>query len=227
MTGPSRYQAVLFDLDGTLLDTLADLADSGNTVLRGLGFPEHSYETYKVLVGEGIESLVRRALPAEHRDPATVAQCLALMRQEYGQHWADKTRPYAGIEELLDALSARGIRTAVFSNKPHEFTQLCVSRFLPRGDFAVVLGQQSNRAKKPDPAGALEIAAQLGLPPAAFLYLGDTNTDMQTATAAGMFPVGVTWGFRTVEELQTNGARALIDGPLELLRLLPDSSGSE
>jgi len=220
MTARSRFQAVLFDLDGTLLDTLADLADASNAALRSLGCPEHPYQSYKLFVGDGVESLVRRALPAERCEPATIAQCVARMRQEYSRHWGDKTHPYPGIVELLDALLARGIHRAVLSNKPDDFTRLCVSRFLPWGNFTAVVGQQSGLAKKPDPAGARKIAAQFGLAPAEILYLGDTNTDMQTAVAAGMFPVGATWGFRTPEELRASGAQVLVDNPLEVLELL-------
>jgi phosphoglycolate phosphatase len=211
------FKAILFDLDGTLLDTLDDLADSTNLALREQGFAEHPVEAYKYFIGNGVENLVRRALPEEHRDAATYARCVARMRQEYAERWAAKTRPYAGIPELLDALAARGVPMGVFSNKPDEFTRLCVSRLLPRWPFQAVLGATARLPKKPDPAGALEIAARLQVPPAEFVYLGDTNTDMQTAIAAGMYPVGALWGFRTAEELTTSGARVLLDRPLELL----------
>ena len=213
-----NYQAVLFDLDGTLLDTLADLAESMNTVLRRLQFPEFPVEAYKQFVGDGVESLVRRTLPADRRDPALVAECGRLMRAEYSHRWDDQTRPYEGIAELLDGLAAREIPMAVFSNKPEEFTRLCVERLLSRWQFAAVVGAGPAVAKKPDPAGALEIARQMDLPPDTILYVGDTNTDMQTAVRAGMFPVGVLWGFRTAEELLANGAQVLIHRPTELLQ---------
>ncbi len=215
-----NYQAVLFDLDGTLLDTLEDLADSSNAALRRLGFPEHPLPAYRYFIGDGVENLIRRALPPEHCDAATIAQCAALMREEYGARWAAKTRPFAGIPELLDGLVARGIAMAVFSNKPHEFTRLCVSRMLPRWPFQQVLGGQPSLPRKPDPAGALAISRQMGLAPQQFVYLGDTNTDMQTAVAAGMFPLGATWGFRTPDELLQFGAKALLATPLELLDFL-------
>jgi phosphoglycolate phosphatase len=212
--------AVLFDLDGTLLDTLADLADAMNHVLLRRGFAVHSPEAYKTFIGDGVEILVRRVLPPACDDPAVQAECAAEMRDEYGKRWADKTRPYPGVAGLLDALSARGVSMAVLSNKPHEFTVLCVERLLGRWRFAAVRGAEPGQARKPDPAGALAIAAQLGRAPREVVYLGDTNTDMQTARAAGMFPVGALWGFRTAEELLASGAERLVGEPLELLAVL-------
>ena len=150
-----NYKAVLFDLDGTLLDTLDDIADATNLALRGLGFPEHRSESYKLMVGDGVENLVRRVLPEGRRDAATVAACAERMQGEYARHWAVKTRPYDGIVELLDALAARGIVMAVLSNKPENFTRLCVEKLLPAGRFAVVIGSRPSLPKKPDPTGAL------------------------------------------------------------------------
>ena len=222
MIGP---QAVLFDLDGTLLDTLADLADSANAALGEMGFPEHRVDSYKYFVGDGMENLVRRVLPQDRLDPATMARLLELMHREYSNRWSAKTQPYAGIPELLDWLAGRRIPMAVLSNKPHEFTRLCVTRLLPRWNFQAIQGATPALPKKPDPTAALAVAASLGVSPAAMLYLGDTNTDMQTAVSAGMFPVGRTWGFRTAEELAANGARALAETPLDVARLIgiPDS----
>jgi phosphoglycolate phosphatase len=217
-----RFQAVLFDLDGTLLDTLEDLADSTNAALRAQGFPEHPLAAYRYFVGDGVEQLVRRALPPERLEAASVARSVELMRREYSARWADKTRPYPAVPELLDALTARGLPMAVLSNKPDDFTQLCVSRLLPRWRFEVVLGADAGRPKKPDPAAAREIAARLNLPPARIIYLGDTNTDMQTAVAAGMYPVGALWGFRTAAELTASGAQLLLEKPTGLLALLQE-----
>jgi phosphoglycolate phosphatase len=213
-------KAVLFDLDGTLLDTLTDLADATNHALRSLGFPEHPRESFKRFVGDGVENLIERVLPAGRRDAATMAACGGLMRREYGKRWAATTRPYEGIPELLDALTRRGIRMAVLSNKPDEFTRLCVAELLPKWQFAAVLGAGAALPKKPDPAGAREIARRLAVAPAEVLYLGDTNTDMRTALAAGMFPVGALWGFRTADELTASGAQALVERPLDLLPMI-------
>jgi phosphoglycolate phosphatase len=214
------YQAVLFDLDGTLLDTLADLGNAMNRVLAGRGFPTHPLDAYRYFVGEGARILVTRALPADRRDEATIESCLAAFAADYDQNWQVETQPYPGVAELLDALIARGLKLAVLSNKPHEFTVRCVSQLLPHWTFDAVLGQREGVPRKPDPAGAFEIAAQLKIPPANFLYLGDTFVDMETARAAGMFPVGVLWGFRPAEELQESGAQALIARPGELVGLL-------
>jgi len=160
---------------------------------------------------------VRRAVPEHCQDQPTFARCVEMVRCEYAQRWADKTKPYEGVPELLDALTARAIPMGVLSNKPDQFTRLCVTHLLPRWRFQAILGATPQLARKPDPAGALQVAAQLGVLPAQVLYLGDTNTDMQTAVAAGMFPVGALWGFRTAEELLASGAKALIQKPLELL----------
>lgn len=214
------FHAVLFDLDGTLLDTLDDLADATNCALRELGFPEHPVDAFKHFIGDGVENLIRRAVPVECHDPETLHRCGQRMRQQYAECWAAKTRPYDGVGDLLDVLTVRRVPMAILSNKPDEFTKLCVAKLLPRWHFEAVLGAGERLPKKPDPAGALEIAAQLKLPPAAFLYLGDTDTDMQTATAAGMFPVGALWGFRTAEELTAHGAQALLERPQELVELL-------
>ncbi|MEN6450432.1 MAG: HAD-IA family hydrolase [Thermoguttaceae bacterium] len=214
------YKAVLFDLDGTLLDTLTDLADSTNAMLRHFGFPEHPRDEYRYFVGDGIEVLIERALPADRRDRATVIECGRRMRTEYGERWAATTRPYPGVPELLDALAARGVPMAVLSNKPDEFTRLCVTRLLSRWQFDTVVGSGPSLPRKPDPAGATEVARRLGVAPAEILYLGDTNTDMQTSVAAGMFPVGALWGFRTADELTAAGARALAATPHEVLCIL-------
>jgi len=215
-----KYQAVIFDFDGTLLDTLQDLAESVNSVLSRSGFPEHSLEAYRHFVGDGIEELARRVLPDGHRDEATVNAILAAIREDYRQRWPNHTRPYEGIPELLDALTARGVKMAIVTNKPDDSTRTMAARLLPRWKFDVIVGATSDLPKKPDPQGALEIAQRLDLPPGAFLYIGDSDIDMKTANAAGMYPVGALWGFRTADELIRNGAKALIRKPLELLELL-------
>lgn len=214
------YQAVLFDLDGTLLDTLADLGNAMNRVLAARSLPIHPLEAYRYFVGEGARLLATRTLPENLRDEATIDACLAAFRADYDQNWQVETKPYPGVTNMLDALTARGLKLAVLSNKPHEFTQRCIGEFLPRWAFDPVLGLRETVPRKPDPAGAFEIAASLNIPPANFLYLGDTAIDMQTARAAGMFPVGALWGFRTAEELMESGAQVLIEEPMELVKLL-------
>ncbi len=214
------YKAVLFDLDGTLLDTLEDLGDSMNAVLEARGYPTHSIRSYTGFVGDGVENLVRRALPSGAAQETVVAQMVPLMRREYASRWKAKTRPYPGVPQLLSELSTRGLRLAVLSNKPHPATVEVVQHFFPRSVFDVVLGARPGIPIKPDPGAALEVSRHMGIPASAFVYLGDTNTDMRTAREAGMFAVGVLWGFRTAEELRSSGALALIKDPGELLNLL-------
>ena len=215
-----KYRGVAFDFDGTLLDTLQDLAESVNCVLGRSGFPQHTLDEYRHFVGAGIEDLARRVLPEGHRDEATVTRTLAEIRQEYHRRWPDNTHPYDGIPELLDALAARGIAMAIVTNKPDDSTRQMAASLLPRWRFDVIIAATPDLPRKPDPKGALEAARTMGLPPEAILYVGDSDIDMRTASAAGMFPVGVTWGFRPEDELRASGAAVIIDHPMELLDLL-------
>jgi phosphoglycolate phosphatase len=214
------YRAVLFDLDGTLVDTLRDLADSTNYVLAESGFPQHEVEAYRYFVGGGRRVLASRALPKDRRDEETVDKIASEIEQVYSRRWMEHTHPYPGIPELLDALTDQGIRMAILSNKPQGPAEVMVSRLLPRWHFDAVEGERAGVVLKPDPSGALEIARRMKLKPVEFLYLGDSATDMQTAVASGMYPVGALWGFRTAEELREGGAKALIETPLGLLELI-------
>ncbi|MFB3894433.1 MAG: HAD family hydrolase [Phycisphaerae bacterium] len=214
------FQAVLFDLDGTLLDTIEDLTDAMNAALAAVGCPPVTTAQCKYFVGDGVRNFALRALPEGRRDEGTLATLMPIYRQAYMANWDRKTRPYEGIPELLDALAARGMKFAVYSNKPDDFTNLTVHKLLPRWTFAAIVGAREGVAHKPDPTAALAIARGLAIPPERFVYVGDTNTDMKTAVAAGMFPVGALWGFRTADELLANGAMALIKRPMELLELL-------
>jgi len=215
-----KFRAVLFDLDGTLLDTLDDLADSMNASLRRFGFPPHPVDTYRILVGDGLLHLVSRALPEGHRDDTTVDNVASAQWEEYAKKWANKTHPYEGVPELLDTLQDRGITMCVLSNKPDDFTRIIVQKFLSKWRFAVVRGQSEDTPIKPDPTAANQIALKLGLRNSEFLYVGDSNTDMKTASAAGMFGVGVLWGFRPKDELIAAGAKALIERPSDLLQFV-------
>lgn len=212
-----HYKAVIFDLDGTLLDTLEDLAAAGNRVLTAAGLPVHPVASYRYFVGEGLRVLIERIVPADRREPELLAGLAAAFSEDYGRNWHVRTRVYDGIPELLNGLQAKGMMLNVLSNKPHDFTLLCVRELLPGWQFRQVSGQQPDIARKPDPAGALRIAERIGLAPAEILYLGDTATDMRTAVAAGMHPLGALWGFRTAEELLANGAAAVLRRPTDLL----------
>ena len=220
------YKAILFDLDGTLLDTLEDLGNAANRVLDKYGFPTHTMADYRYFVGDGVVTLMNRALPEDKRNNDTIQICVKTFREEYGKSWNVKTRPYDGVPEMLDALVTHGLKMAVLSNKPDEFTKLCVTEYLPKWAFDIVLGQRNSLPLKPDPSGALEIAKWLDVPSSHFIYLGDTAIDMKTAVAADMFPVGALWGFRTGKELLENGAQALIKRPQEILTLLDLTSRS-
>jgi phosphoglycolate phosphatase len=188
-----------------------------NKALSDLGFPEHDTEFYKETVGDGLPKLVERVLPETHRDDNTVKRCIADMEAEYQKRWNRKTRPYEGIPELLAALDKRKVRMNVLSNKLDKYTQISVDFFFPQFRFEHTIGASPPNPRKPNPASALLIAKKMNIFPQHFVFLGDTNTDMKTAAAAGMFPLGALWGFRSKAELEESGAKAIISHPLDLL----------
>lgn len=210
-----RHLSIIFDLDGTLLDTLADIADSCNEVLIQHHFPTHPLPAYKGFVGNGLYTLIERMTPADTADHV-IQGCAALFTEIYSQNWKRKSCLYDGINAMLSALKGHGKQLAVLSNKPHEFTTLCVDEFFPEGLFSIVYGQRTGFAKKPDPTVALTIAAHLSSRPQDTVFVGDSGVDMKTAKAAGMTAVGVSWGFRSVEELRVNKADIIVHNPLEL-----------
>ena len=216
---PLRFAGVVFDLDGTLVDTLEDIADAMDRVLAREGAPGHTYDEYRYLIGHGIRNLVAESLPAELRSEERIARCYERMLDDYGRNLLVKTRAYEGVPELVRALRAHGVPLAIHSNKADAPTQTIVAALLDPNDFVQVSGARPDAPLKPDPAVALEIAARFGLPPARVVYLGDSLVDMRTATAAGMIAVGAAWGFRTPEELTESGAAVVIDAPLDLLAL--------
>lgn len=210
-------KAVLFDLDGTLTDTIDDISDAMNRSLRLHGLPEWTVAEYCYLVGDGAKKLAERAV----RDRQDLALSVQREYQAYYEtHTRVKSRPYDGVPEMLRALQARGLPLAVFSNKPDADTKNVVSHFFPEVPFAVVRGQVEGVPVKPDPTGALAVAKALGVLPEEVLYLGDTATDMGCAVNAGMHPVGVLWGFRKEDELRSSGAEHIIGHPLEILNVL-------
>jgi len=212
-----EFDAVIFDLDGTLADTLTDIAAAMNRVLRAHGLPEHDPASYKLMIGCGLRNLVREALPPERRDDETVAACHAEMMADYGRHCLDTTCPYDGVPELLAHLADEDVAMAVLSNKADELTQRIVAALFGLDTFAQVVGRRPDLPPKPDPTTALLIASRLGAAPQRIAYLGDSGVDMRTAGAAGMIAIGVSWGFRDRDELQAGGARFILDHPLELL----------
>lgn len=214
----TKYRAVLFDLDGTLADTLADLANATNWALTQLACPTHPIESYRYKVGDGNRQLCERALPADKQD--LVDEAMRLMRDRYSEHYFDETRLYPGIAELVATLAKRSYKLAVLSNKRDEFTKRMIAHYFRPSPFAAVRGQLPDVPLKPDPTAALQIANELAVSPAEWLYLGDTNTDMRTARAAGMYPVGVLWGFRDRQELEESGAEHVLAKPEAVLGLL-------
>jgi len=215
-----NFKGVIFDLDGTLVNSLDDIADSMNKILQNHNFPAHSIETYKHFIGNGIRNLVFRSLPETHRDKPTIETCYNLMIEEYRTNSVNKTKPYDGICELLDMLVSHQIKLAVFSNKADEFTRKIVLTLLSNWHFEAIAGLSVDSLKKPNPLVAIQICNKLEINPEEMLYLGDSGVDMQTAINAGMTAVGVLWGFRSKEELINNGAMYLLNNPLELIKII-------
>lgn len=201
------------------MDTLRDIALAMNAVLAARGFATHPEDDYRFFVGDGMAELCRRALPAERSDPRELEEVLAAMKQEYSRRWKDNSRPYPGIVEMLRDLVGQGCKLGVLSNKPDEFTRRMVDSLLPDIGFTAVIGASRPELRKPEPTNALNIAQTMGAEPKAVAFVGDSAVDVQTALNAGMFPVGVTWGLRPKCELESAGAKLLVDAPAELLQL--------
>lgn len=211
---------VIFDLDGTLLNTIGDLAEAANRMLAERNLPQHDYATYRTFVGNGISRLVERALPETMRSTEEVAAARNEFLAYYIEHIDCKSCPYEGIPALLATLQERGIQMAVASNKFQEGTERLVRSFFPTIHFEAVFGQRPEVPLKPDPAVVNEILSLTAIDPSEALYVGDSGVDMRTARAAGVRSVGVSWGFRQRAELIEQGADHLIDGAEELLGLL-------
>ena len=216
------FKVAIFDLDGTLLNTLEDLANACNHALNKFSFPTHNVEEYKKFIGNGIYKLVERALPNNKKDKETVEKVLKTFSDYYNEHMIDMTKPYDGIVDILDELRAKGIKLAVVSNKKHEFTIEIVKKYF--GDrFDIVFGHRENYKEKPDPTSVLEVIEKLNILKSECIYIGDSNVDILTAKNAGVKSVGVSWGFRGREELANEGANYLADNNIELLNIILNS----
>lgn len=209
---------VIFDMDGTLLDTLEDLTDATNAGLAAKGYPARSLEEVRSFVGNGVEILMRKAVPQEASEK-DVEICLAGFKDYYARHWQDKTKPYDGILSLLSVLKERGVGTAVISNKYDKaVTALCEDYF--PGCFDAARGERQGVPRKPAPDGIFSILEELGTQKESTLYVGDSEVDMDTAKNAGLVSVGVTWGFRNRDLLEEKGADYIIDRPAQILDLI-------
>jgi len=214
-----KYKGIIFDLDGTLVNSLEDISDAMNTVLTGLNYPTHTYDTYQYFIGSGLRNLVSKALPASNNSDEQIEICFDCMINEYREVCTIKTKPYEGIIELLDLLTSQNIKLAVFSNKADELTKKIASEIFPHY-FNAAVGLSTEALKKPNPSEALAIAEKWDLKPEEILFVGDSDIDMQTAVNANMFPVGVTWGYRTEAELRASGAKVTIDHPSDLIQIV-------
>ncbi len=212
-------KAVIFDLDGTLSDSIQSIKYSGDKAMEAFGYGPFSVEQYKYFVGDGAANLVRRALEAGGDTKLThFEEAYRLYREIFKENCMFRVRPYEGIQELLATLKAQDVKIAVLSNKPHAETVNVIETLFGKDCFDVIQGQKENVAIKPNPEGAFRILARLSLDASEVVYLGDTATDMKTGKNAGFFTVGALWGFRDRQELEEGGADAIISHPLELLR---------
>ena len=212
-----KYKGIIFDLDGTLVNSLEDISDAMNSVLKGLNFPIHNYDTYQYFIGSGLRNLVSEALPESNNSIDEIETCFESMVKGYRETCTIKTKPYDGIIELLDNLVSRNIKLAVFSNKADELTKKIVADIFPNY-FSNVVGLSIESLKKPNPFEAIAISEKWNLKPEEIIFIGDSDIDMQTAVNANMFPVGVTWGYRTEEELKASGAKIVIHSTLDLIQ---------
>lgn len=212
-------QLVIFDLDGTLLNTIDDLGNAANHTMDVLGFPRHSPLSYPSMVGNGVSRLIERALPDSARTPGIRERALAIFREWYDEHLADTTRPYPGIERLLDELTARGIRVAVASNKYESATRSLIARFFPNVEWGAVCGHTEGYPVKPDPSIVFRVLTECPAPKEQTLYVGDSGVDMETARRACVDSVGVTWGFRPAAELRSHYATWIVNSADEILPL--------
>ncbi|AHJ13909.1 HAD family hydrolase [Sulfurospirillum multivorans] len=213
---------IVFDLDGTLLDTLEDIAISANFALVSLGFEAQEREKYRYFVGEGVFKLFENIFASNPQTPERIQEAVTLFQSHYAKQFNQNTKLYDGISKMLTFLQKRGFKMAILSNKPDSFTKMCAMKYLREWKFDVVFGAREGIPRKPNPEGALEICSLLHVKPDACYYVGDTMIDMQTANNAGMIALGALWGFREEAELKEHGAKYLVKNPSDVIKLLAE-----
>lgn len=214
-----KKKAVIFDLDGTLIDSIEDIALCTNEVLEKIGHETHPLDAYQNFVGDGALMLITNALN-DNVTQETIEEALVLFKEIYGDRIHKNTKPYDGIYEMLDSIKNHHLHLAVLSNKPHPFTVEFINHFFQQYPFVEIHGQKEDVPKKPDPKGALNIAEALQISPRDIIFVGDTPTDIKTAKSAGMFSIGVSWGYRSVDELKTAQADIIARDPKHLAEIL-------
>lgn len=213
-------KTIIFDLDGTLLDTLEDIAISANFALVTLGFEAQETRKYRYFVGEGVFKLFENIFASNPQGKQTIEKAVFLFEEHYAKQFSQNTKLYEGVSKMLSFLQKRGYTMAILSNKPDSFTKMCAFKYLRKWNFAVVYGAREGVPRKPHPQGAQEIAESLHVCPSECFYLGDTSTDMVTANSAGMVAIGALWGFRDEAELLESGAQYLVKEPSDVIKLL-------
>jgi phosphoglycolate phosphatase len=214
-----KYRAVIFDLDGTLLDTLYDLGNSGNILLNRYSFPVHPIEKYKAFIGDGAKKLVERILPAEKRENGFIEKLTKEFKEIYAENCDVNTKTFPGIEALLEELRKKNIKMSILSNKPHELTMQVVKNHLPENSFEIVRGHIDGEPRKPDASIAVKMVHKMGLSALETIFLGDMENDINTALNGKFYPVAVSWGMRSKEQLSASGAKIIIEKPLDLLKM--------
>ena len=214
-----KFKGIIFDLDGTLVNSLEDIADAMNKVLQSLDYPTHSYDDYQYFIGSGLRNLVSKALPETNNDENQIEKSLNSMIDVYRDNCTNQTKSYQGIVELLNELKSRKLKLGVFSNKADALTKEITKALFP-DVFDPIVGLSTESLKKPNPFEALEISKSWGLQPEEMIFVGDSGIDMQTATNANIHAVGVSWGYRPEKELMENGAQHILNHPLDLIPIL-------
>lgn len=209
-----KMKAAVFDLDGTLLNTLGDIASACNYVLANIGRPTHPFEAYAHMVGNGFETLMKRAVGKP--EPGNLPELVQAAREWYANHMMEKTEPYSGMTDALLKLAENGARLSVLSNKPEELSVILIEHYFPDIPFIKIIGAKPGKPLKPDPSVLLELLKEINVASARTFYIGDSNVDMQTAKAAGCIAIGCAWGFRGSRELQAAGADRVLQEPGEL-----------